>query len=240
MMRILVATDAFPPVCGGSGWSTYELARGLRERGHEVCIVQAARRVIGGARPRVRRIPRPHHRAAGAGCAVRAELLQERAALGARRSGAARHRRRRAGGHPARAARPDVAGGGRRRRGPGPARRLHRARLLARVLLGHAHPRSRLAHAVPGVLGLDDDAVRAASRRRGLAARAPLHPLHAGQPGAQAAGARRGRRRGGRQLRHRARPARALLVAGRMRGSRSSRTRWTWPASGWRPWRRRR
>ena len=41
MMRILVATDAFPPVCGGSGWSTYELARGLRERGHEVCIVQA-------------------------------------------------------------------------------------------------------------------------------------------------------------------------------------------------------
>ena len=41
MMRILVATDAFPPVCGGSGWSTYELARGLRERGHDVCIVQA-------------------------------------------------------------------------------------------------------------------------------------------------------------------------------------------------------
>jgi glycosyltransferase involved in cell wall biosynthesis len=41
MMRILVATDAFPPVCGGSGWSTYELARGLRERGHEVCVVQA-------------------------------------------------------------------------------------------------------------------------------------------------------------------------------------------------------
>ena len=40
-MRILVATDAFPPVCGGSGWSTYELARGLRDRGHEVSIVQA-------------------------------------------------------------------------------------------------------------------------------------------------------------------------------------------------------
>ena len=29
-MNILLATDAFPPVCGGSGWSTYELARGLR------------------------------------------------------------------------------------------------------------------------------------------------------------------------------------------------------------------
>jgi glycosyltransferase involved in cell wall biosynthesis len=40
-MRILIATDAFPPVCGGSGWSTYELARGLRERGHEVVVVQA-------------------------------------------------------------------------------------------------------------------------------------------------------------------------------------------------------
>ena len=39
-MRILIPTDAFPPVCGGSGWSTYELARGLRARGHEVAIVQ--------------------------------------------------------------------------------------------------------------------------------------------------------------------------------------------------------
>ena len=25
----------FPPICGGSGWSTYELARGLRARGHD-------------------------------------------------------------------------------------------------------------------------------------------------------------------------------------------------------------
>ena len=33
-MNILLVTDAFPPVCGGSGWSTYELARGLRARGH--------------------------------------------------------------------------------------------------------------------------------------------------------------------------------------------------------------
>jgi glycosyltransferase involved in cell wall biosynthesis len=40
VMRVLVATDAFPPVCGGSGWSTYELARGLRKRGHEVSIAQ--------------------------------------------------------------------------------------------------------------------------------------------------------------------------------------------------------
>lgn len=39
-MRILIPTDSFPPVCGGSGWSTYELARGLRTLGHEVTIVQ--------------------------------------------------------------------------------------------------------------------------------------------------------------------------------------------------------
>jgi glycosyltransferase involved in cell wall biosynthesis len=39
-MNLLLATDAFPPVCGGSGWSTYELARGLRARGHAVLIVQ--------------------------------------------------------------------------------------------------------------------------------------------------------------------------------------------------------
>lgn len=39
-MNILLPTDAFPPVCGGSGWSTYELARGLRSRGHAVTLVQ--------------------------------------------------------------------------------------------------------------------------------------------------------------------------------------------------------
>jgi len=37
---VLLVTDAFPPVCGGSGWSTYELARGLRGRGHGVVVVQ--------------------------------------------------------------------------------------------------------------------------------------------------------------------------------------------------------
>lgn len=39
-MRILIATDAFPPTCGGSGWSTWELATGLRARGHELTLVQ--------------------------------------------------------------------------------------------------------------------------------------------------------------------------------------------------------
>lgn len=40
-MRILIATDSFPPNCGGSGWSTYELAKGLRRAGHAITIVQA-------------------------------------------------------------------------------------------------------------------------------------------------------------------------------------------------------
>jgi len=39
-MRILIATDAFPPRSGGSGWSTYELARGLRASGHTIVLVQ--------------------------------------------------------------------------------------------------------------------------------------------------------------------------------------------------------
>lgn len=39
-MNILIATDSFPPNCGGSGWSTYELARALRARGHRLTVVQ--------------------------------------------------------------------------------------------------------------------------------------------------------------------------------------------------------
>lgn len=39
-MHVLLVTDAFPPICGGSGWSTYELARGLRRLGHQVSIVR--------------------------------------------------------------------------------------------------------------------------------------------------------------------------------------------------------
>jgi glycogen synthase len=39
-LRVLLVTDAFPPACGGSGWSTYELAKGLAARGHHVEIVK--------------------------------------------------------------------------------------------------------------------------------------------------------------------------------------------------------
>ncbi len=41
-LRVLVATDAFPPICGGSGWSTWELVRGLAARGHDVDVVKIA------------------------------------------------------------------------------------------------------------------------------------------------------------------------------------------------------
>lgn len=51
-MRILIPTDAFPPVCGGSGWSTYELARGLRTRGHDVLIVEPKPGTPAGIRER--------------------------------------------------------------------------------------------------------------------------------------------------------------------------------------------
>jgi glycosyltransferase involved in cell wall biosynthesis len=39
-LSILVVTDSFPPNCGGSGWSTWELVRGLLARGHDVEVVR--------------------------------------------------------------------------------------------------------------------------------------------------------------------------------------------------------
>ncbi|HUF47113.1 MAG TPA: glycosyltransferase family 4 protein [Vicinamibacterales bacterium] len=39
-LRVLIVTDAFPPVCGGSGWSTWELVGGLLGRGHHVDVVK--------------------------------------------------------------------------------------------------------------------------------------------------------------------------------------------------------
>lgn len=39
-MRVLIVTDAFPPRCGGSGWSTFHLAKALLRNGHEVRVVK--------------------------------------------------------------------------------------------------------------------------------------------------------------------------------------------------------
>jgi len=51
-MKLLIPTDSFPPICGGSGWSTYELARGLRARGNDVVIVQPRPGTTTGLRER--------------------------------------------------------------------------------------------------------------------------------------------------------------------------------------------
>lgn len=50
-MNILLPTDSFPPNCGGSGWSTYELARGLMDRGHTVLVVKVVAGAGGPERP---------------------------------------------------------------------------------------------------------------------------------------------------------------------------------------------
>ena len=39
-LRVLIVTDSFPPLCGGSGWSTWELVRGLLARGNHVEVVK--------------------------------------------------------------------------------------------------------------------------------------------------------------------------------------------------------
>lgn len=38
-MKLALVTDVFPPNSGGSGWSTFYLARALQQRGHQVQIV---------------------------------------------------------------------------------------------------------------------------------------------------------------------------------------------------------
>ena len=77
-MRILIATDAFPPVSGGSGWSTFELARGLRARGHHLIVVK----------PYSGSAPKPYDGfdligfpASAPSAAVRRQLLPKRAPL---------------------------------------------------------------------------------------------------------------------------------------------------------------
>jgi glycogen(starch) synthase len=41
-LTVLLVTDSFPPGSGGSGWSTFELARQLHVRGHRVSVVHAS------------------------------------------------------------------------------------------------------------------------------------------------------------------------------------------------------
>jgi glycogen synthase len=46
-MRVLIATDAFPPYCGGSGWSTFHLSRALAARGHAIRVVKPEANLTG-------------------------------------------------------------------------------------------------------------------------------------------------------------------------------------------------
>jgi glycosyltransferase involved in cell wall biosynthesis len=47
-LRVLIVTDAFPPLCGGSGWSTWELTRGLAALGHHVEVIKVDVRARSG------------------------------------------------------------------------------------------------------------------------------------------------------------------------------------------------
>ena len=47
-LRVLIVTDAFPPLCGGSGWSTWELTRGLIALGHHVEVIKVDVRARSG------------------------------------------------------------------------------------------------------------------------------------------------------------------------------------------------
>jgi glycogen synthase len=47
-LRVLLVTDSFPPVCGGSGWSTWELAHGLTSLGHHIEVVKVDARSRSG------------------------------------------------------------------------------------------------------------------------------------------------------------------------------------------------
>ena len=56
-MRVLIVTDAFPPRCGGSGWSTFHLARALAARGHAVRVVKPEANLAGVGRRELEGIP---------------------------------------------------------------------------------------------------------------------------------------------------------------------------------------
>jgi glycosyltransferase involved in cell wall biosynthesis len=56
-MRVLIVTDAFPPGCGGSGWSTFHLARALAARGHALRVVKPEANLAGVGRRELDGIP---------------------------------------------------------------------------------------------------------------------------------------------------------------------------------------
>ena len=88
-VRILLVTDSFPPNCGGSGWSTYELARGSARAGTRDRRSSARVPVIHRTAPAATTVSTSRDRRDRARRPVRPELLQERTTLAAARTRAA-------------------------------------------------------------------------------------------------------------------------------------------------------
>ena len=229
-MRILIPTDAFPPVCGGSGWSTYELARGLRARGHDVDHRPAASRArppacakptttasacveFGAPAPNIPYV-RNYYKSETADPSLATTWPTLLAAGPLRRR--------------PRAARDDDGRGDRRGEGRAASRSSPRCATTGRSATGRiCCTRASGLDAVPGVHGRQHARLHPAARRRALAAGAADDSLHARQPRGEAQRARARRRRDRRQHAHRRRSARARAGARRRRASRSSRTRST-------------
>ena len=200
--HVLLATDAFPPVCGGSGWSTYELAHGnCAPRGDRVTVLK----IGAGARSAEQRagLRRAARARSHALCPTRpgaAQLLQERAAVSPRRgSDPADHRRRRdrPRPRPARALRPAVGDRGAPRRDPVGR---HGPRLLARLLpVGPAAPSCRDPRCALGARA--SRATPAGPHRRPALRAAPRPAIPGVEHGAEARQPRGGGRRHRRELR---------------------------------------
>ena len=217
-MRILIATDSFPPDCGGSGWSTYELARGLRARGHSLVDRPAARRgaarharattgsrsgEIGAPAPSVPYVRNyfKNERLTARLAALLAEIVRPSTSTSFTRSTCS----------------PRPASVAAARQAGIPSVCTVRDYWPVCYWSDLIHDRGRRL-ALPRLHAGHDDALRPAARRRRLAAGAADDPVHAREPGAQAARARRRRRGRRRQHDDRRRPAGARARACRHAG----------------------
>lgn len=52
-MNLAIVSDVFPPKCGGSGWSSFFLAKALAERGHKIQVVIPKERKFGEKGPKI-------------------------------------------------------------------------------------------------------------------------------------------------------------------------------------------
>ena len=189
-MRILIATDAFPPVSGGSGWSTYELAKGLRAKGHHVAVIRtySERDAVPGEYDgfAVEGFPAFAPPVPFVRNYIRNERLYER--LGSHLADVIKSRTNRSRSRATRADRPIVGD-------RGPARRhpvgLYRPRLLACVLLGRCAGGPWRRHSLSRLFRFSDDAVSASAHRRGMAGGAAGDSLYAGESPPQTSHSRR-------------------------------------------------